>query len=274
MILEPVWNSSRDYREKGSTMEPFTMVLGAGILIGAAWPWIVAGGSVLAIPVLIAMIGLKHPRAAEGTSLVAVSVIASMGVIMGTWQRTIHWLLALEFTIPALAGLELERVLGYGLPLRIRLIVLGCLLLLTVSLMISLPDFRESWMSKDQKRMASLVPKGFVVGILGGWIGLGGGLLVMPTLLLSGVPFVAATGSAFVSIASLGMANALPYAVSNTIHWKILGAFLCGVVMGGATSLALIRKIGQPPTLSRMMMGGLAVISLIIIGVNVHSLYT
>lgn len=279
MILQPVWNTSRKYLEtkEDYSMEPFTMVLGSGVLIGAAWPWIAAGGSVLAIPVLMALIGFKHPRAAEGTSLVAMSAIACIGVIMVARQRTVQWIKTLEFTIPALAGLELERVWGYGLPLRIRLVVLGCLLLLTVSLMVSLPDLPESRpfrMPKGQQRRESLVPKGFVVGIVGGWLGLGGGLLVMPTLLWSGLPLVVATDSAFVSVASLGMANALPYAASNTIHWKVLAVFLCGAIMGLGASLALIRKIGHPPTLTRMMMVGLAVISLLIIGVNVHSLYT
>lgn len=255
-------------------MQPFTLALGAGILIGAAWPWIVAGGSVLAIPVLMALIGLKHPRAAEGTSLVAMTAIACIGVIMSAWQHTVRWVQTMEFTIPALAGLELERVLGYGLPLRVRLVVLGCLLLLTVSLMVSLPESRQSWMSRDQKRQASLVPKGFVVGILAGWIGLGGGLLVMPTLLFSGLPLMVATGSAFVPMASLGMANAFPYAITSAIHWKVLAIFLSGAIMGIGASLAVIRKIGHPQPLIRMMMAGLAVISVIIIGANVHGLYT
>lgn len=256
------------------TLEPMTLALGTGILIGAAWPWIVAGGSVLAIPAIIAVVGLRHPRSAQGTSIVAMSAIALLGTVTRVRQRSIDWVGTLEFTIPALAGLELERVLGYGLLLRVRLIVLGCLLLLTVSFMLSLPKSRDSCQSGDAKARVPRIPLGFVVGILGGWLGLGGGLLVLPSLLLSGLPLMAAAGSSFVSITSLGIANAIPYAASNTIQWKILGTFLLGVLLGTGLSGIVVRKIGHPPTLSRMVMYGLALLSLLIIGVNVHGLYT
>ncbi len=257
-----------------TTGDPFMWALGTGVLIGAAWPWLMAGGTVLAIPALLAVIGLKHPRVALGTSLMAMSSVAFIGTTFYAWRRSIDWLGTLDFTVPALAGLELERGLGFGLPLRVRLIILGCLLLLTSAFMLSLPESEDACLPGYSRSRSLLVPWGLIVGILGGWFGLGGGLLVMPTLLLSGLPLVAAAGSSFVSITSLGIANALPYATQDYVHWTILGLFLLGVAMGMGLSVVLIRKIGYPRSLSRMATYGLVLISLLIIGVDVHGLYT
>lgn len=256
------------------TLEPMTWALATGILIGAVWPWTFAGGPVLAIPAMMAVVGLRHPRLAQGTSVLAMSAIALLGTLTHIWQRSIDWVGAVEFTIPALAGMELERVLGYGLPLHVRLIVLGCLLLLTVSFVLSLPKNPEVCAPDEPRTLGRRVPLGLVVGMVGGWLGFGGGLLVMPTLMMSGLSPMMAAGSSLVSVTSLGVANAIPYAAGGMVRWQILGAFVLGVTIGVGASTAVGRRIGYPPTLSRVVMYGLALVSLLVIGVNVHDLYT
>ncbi|MGE3708905.1 MAG: TSUP family transporter, partial [Hyphomicrobiaceae bacterium] len=87
---------------------------------------------------------------------------------------------------------------------------------------------------------------GFVVGVLSGFFGIGGGFLIVPGLMFAaGMPLTFAIGTSLVAVAAFGAATAASYAASGLIDWKIAALFILGGVMGGAIGVALGRVLSQ-----------------------------
>jgi uncharacterized membrane protein YfcA len=86
---------------------------------------------------------------------------------------------------------------------------------------------------------------GLVAGFLSGFFGIGGGFLIVPSLVLAaGMPILNAVGSSLVSVTAFGLTTAGTYAWSGLVDWLLAALFIAGGLVGGligvrsATSLA------------------------------------
>ncbi len=265
--------------EGGASMPTLTMnqnllAIGSGFFIGVLLSLAGGGGSALAIPIMMYVIGVKNPRIAMGTTIVAIALTALVGAVPHTIRKSIKWSTALSFTMPALVGLTAGRNVATYLPQHLALVLLGCLMLFNASIMISIPVRRQQTNPGPRHTSSAIMPLGFLVGIMAGIFGIGGGFLVLPTMVITGVPLAAAVGSSLVSVGSLGLANAIPYALRNNIDWRIVAEY----VAAGALASASLAKWAPRLTRGRKLIKMLAVIlvlaSLYMIGINVHDLYT
>lgn len=115
---------------------------------------------------------------------------------------------------------------------------------------------------------------GFLSGAMAGFFGIGGGFLILPSLIFSGLSLVAAVGNSLVSVGSLSIVNAIPYAIDHHIDWRIVAEYIVGGSLGTVVRAPWAKKIGQTRTLSWMVALILVVASLYMIGINVPDLYT
>ncbi len=91
-----------------------------------------------------------------------------------------------------------------------------------------------------------LVTVGFVVGVLSGFFGIGGGFLIVPGLLgATGMPLINAIGSSLVAVTAFGMTTAVSYAVSGLVDWPLAGLFIVGGALGGIVGLQLARALSS-----------------------------
>jgi uncharacterized membrane protein YfcA len=95
---------------------PVTLLLGSGALVGVTLGLIGGGGSVLAVPLLVYLVGVPSTRVAIGTAAVAVALNAASGLATHARLGTVKWRCALVFSaagvLGALASASLGKRLG------------------------------------------------------------------------------------------------------------------------------------------------------------------
>jgi uncharacterized protein len=108
-----------------------------------------------------------------------------------------------------------------------------------------------------------LGPIGLGVGSLSGFYGIGGGFLVVPGLILgTGMPTIAAIGSALVAVGVFGTTTALNYAASGLVDWPVALLFIAGGIGGGWIGARLAQRLSaRRQTLTRLLGCMLVVVS-------------
>ena len=154
-------------------------------LVGASLGLLGAGGSIIMVPVLVYVVGVE-PHAAVPLSLLIVGATSLVSVAAHARGGEIRWGSALLLGGAALGG----SYFGSRLTARVP----GSLLLLTFGLLLVVVGFRM-WRSPERGRSASprrqprpwlISAAGAFVGVLTGFLGVGGGFLIVPVLVRVG----------------------------------------------------------------------------------------
>src|SRR6185503_8341337 len=88
------------------------LATGSGILVGFVLGLIGGGGSILAVPLLVYVVGVASPHAAVGTAAVAVALNAAAGVVAHARAGNIKWPCAVVFAFAGVLGAALGAELG------------------------------------------------------------------------------------------------------------------------------------------------------------------
>ena len=186
------------------------LAIGSGSLVGFTLGLIGGGGSILAVPLLVYVVGVSSPHVAIGTSALAVAASAAANLFGHTRAGTVKWRCALVFALSGIAGAAGGAQLGKMVD-GSRLLMLFGVLMVVVGLAMLRP--RKSGGNPDvmltRESMAKLLPLligiGFAVGALSGFFGIGGGFLIVPGLMgATAMPLINAIGSSLVSVTAFG----------------------------------------------------------------------
>ena len=232
------------------------------LLIGLSLGVLGGGGSILTIPVLHHVMGYSM-RNAVPMSLVVVGITSAVGAV-GHWrQGFVRLRTAVSLGIPAILGAALGADLGPRVRDDIRLTVFAVVMLSAAFTMYRGTRVRQLTVHPDPTVGRSdgrtvgdsavnrhLLPSyrltilpslvGFAVGLLTGFVGVGGGFLYVPVLsVLVGLPMRHAIGTSLVLIilsCAAGMARYLGNPAVLRLDWDVLALFtgiaLIGVVIG------------------------------------------
>ena len=174
----------------------------SGSMVGFTLGLVGGGGSILAVPLLVYLVGVPSAHIAIGTSAIAVAASAATNLAGHARARTVKWPCALVFAVSGIVGAAGGAQLG-KLVDGTRLLTLFGVLMVVVGLAMLRP--RKSGGNPDIKltreSMAQLMPWligiGFVVGALSGFFGIGGGFLIVPGLIgATAMPLINAIGRA------------------------------------------------------------------------------
>src|SRR5712691_4485279 len=83
---------------------PDFMAVFAGALVGLILGLVGGGGSILAVPLLVYVVGVKSPHIAIGTSAIAVAISAAANLAGHARAKTVKWPCALVFALAGIAG--------------------------------------------------------------------------------------------------------------------------------------------------------------------------
>lgn len=216
-----------------------------GLAMGVAVGTLGGGGSVLAVPVLVYVLGQSVPEATTG-SLIIVAVGAVAGTIGHARAKRVCWRHAGCFTVAAVPGIAAGTVAAESAS--------GSLLLAGFAL-VMLAAARAIWRKADepapeaaagqgercpQLRARRTALAGSAVGLLTGFFGVGGGFLIVPTLAI-GLAFTmraaVATSLAIVtSVAVIGFGAHLAAgrSVDVPVVLTTTGACIVGALGGAA----------------------------------------
>ena len=215
------------------------LATGSGGLVGFVLGLIGGGGSILAVPLLMYVVGVGSPHVAIGTSAVAVAASALGNVVGHARAGNVKWPCAVVFAASGIAGAALGSSLGKQLDGQKLLILFGMLMVAIAILMLrpkkNLGDANVvlTWESSP-RLLPRLVGIGFGAGMMSGFFGIGGGFLIVPGLVAAtGMPLLYAIGSSLVAVTAFGTTTAANYALSGLVDWPLVGLFIVGGLVGG-----------------------------------------
>jgi uncharacterized membrane protein YfcA len=171
-----------------------------GIFIGLVLGTIGAGGAILAVPGLIAVMGLST-IAATTSSLVIVGSAAVAGFMPRLKTKTVNVRLGLTFSALGILGTFVGTQLVKVVPESVQIILFATLMFGAAIAMWRGPVTESDAPVKSQWPLVFVVAS--AIGVLTGLLGVGGGFLIVPALvLILKVPTKAAAGTSLVAIAS------------------------------------------------------------------------
>jgi len=215
-----------------------------GVLIGLALGMLGGGGSILTVPVLVYVLG-QSPHSALATSL----IIVGSNALIGTWMHArsghVKWKQALLFGALGIPAAYLGAHLSQRLPDTLLMICFALLMLVIAASMLR----GGPKVNTDQQRVVwwKVALGGAGVGFLTGFLGVGGGFLIVPALvLLLGMRMQDAVGSSLVVIAINSLAGLLGHLSDGQQPWPLIGVFVAsgifGLLMGSQISQRISPK--------------------------------
>lgn len=206
--------------------------VGIGLTLGLTG----AGGSILTLPVLVYIADVP-PQQAVGLSLIIVGIAALVGALQRALAHEVHGKAVAMFAsagaVGAVAGSQLTQLLSPQM-----LMLIFAVLMVVVAVRMLLPTAASEQTTADCKPLRCL-SAGAVVGVLTGFLGVGGGFLLVPALLkFAKLPLKTATGTSLAIIACNSAIGFLGHMHDATVPWSMVGIYsaiaAAGVLLGGA----------------------------------------
>ena len=220
----------------------YLLGVGSGALVGFVLGLIGGGGSILAVPLIVYLVGVRNPHLAIGTSALAVAANAATGLVHHARAGHVKWRCAAVFAVAGVAGAAVGSTLGKQFDGQ-KLLFLFALLMIVVGIVMLRRKGQggNSEVTLDASNAANLAALGLSAGMFSGFFGIGGGFLIVPGLIAAtDMPMIYAVGSSLLAVTAFGLTTAANYAISGLIDWPLAIAFVAGGVVGslGGTKLA------------------------------------
>lgn len=221
------------------------LLLVYGLVVGVSLGLTGGGGSIITVPLLVYVVG-ERVHDAIATSLVIVGAIALSSFFTRLRQADVA--AGCVVGIAGLVGAVPGRLAAQFFSGRVLLLLFALIMLVAASAMFRSkryvnPNARRNWLL--------VLIAGVALGFLTGFLGVGGGFLIVPVLvLLLGMQMPTAIPTSLLVIA-LNCAAALAGALilrdgpqhGGDIHWMVALLFIVGGVAGGALGAAIARRL-------------------------------
>lgn len=173
---------------------PFVPVLLIGVLAGFLAGLFGVGGGILIVPALVLVAGMDQ-RLAHGTSLASVLPIAAASLITYASHGNVDWPVGLWLSVGAVAGAVIGTRLLHVLPER-TLAVLFIVMLVVSAIRLFTASDATGRSPISVLTVLALVGVGLATGVLAGLLGVGGGIVMVPAMIiLFGITPVVAKGT-------------------------------------------------------------------------------
>ena len=302
----------------------------SGAIVGFSLGLIGGGGSILAVPLLLYVVGITDAHIAIGTSALAVGVNALTNMVHYHRSGYVKIKEGLRFAIPGVAGTIVGSQLGLLTPSNGLLILFGIFMIIisvrmlrqstkvkgikiknltttlvakdNVSIVENNPNYNnddnteknnkfnnvKNNYSKDEdgdinvladdsnlynksantNKLLKLLTTGFLVGLAAGYFGIGGGFIIVPSLMHLGLNIIDAIGTSLIPVSMFGFSTAIRYSFSNQIEWVIALLFIVGGIGGGILGTRFASKLPKK-TLSMAFAFLLIIVAVYIISKSV-----
>lgn len=277
------------------------LTLLVGVVIGLVLGLTGAGGSVLAVPLLVFGLGYST-TVAVGISLGTVCAAAFFGSAQRLGLNQIAWIPAFIFAVSGITLAPIGVYLSGFIPQPFHIGSFGFLMLLIATKMLwqSLKSPEESLGVRAEARssvqeantpycktntvgklqlkgacVTLLVTSGVITGLLSGIYGVGGGFLIVPALtFLTGISMRSAIATSLVVISAISFSGFLAFILQPNAHEVLpvvaISLTICGALIGMLIGTALSKRIAGP-RLQQLFVGAITVVSVFTL-MNVRNL--
>jgi uncharacterized membrane protein YfcA len=222
----------------------------AGITLGL----IGSGGSILSVPVLVYIIGIE-PILATAYSLFVVGTTALVGGFQKATQKLVDFKKVLLFGVPTISAVFLTRkfivpaipdvifsTVNFTLHKSVLIMIVFAVVMISASVRMIKP-LKEKIINDDSKlNYFRIILQGLFIGLVAGFVGAGGGFLIIPALLfLAKTPMKMAVGTSLFIVAVQSLIGFVgDIRPDQIIDWKVVliftGCSIIGVFIGNYLS--------------------------------------
>lgn len=241
------------------------MLLGAfsGMLVGFTLGLVGGGGSILAVPLMVYLVGVKSPHVAIGTSALAVALNAAMGLFSHARHGTVKWRCGLTYAAAGVVGAFFGSTAGKAFDGQ-RLLFLFAIVMIVVGVMML--RRRNAVGDENAQCTRDNAPKvlgyGLGTGGFSGFFGIGGGFLIVPGLIAStGMPMINAVGTSLVAVTAFGLTTAANYAFSGLVDWVLAAVFIAGGIVGSLLGTKAAKRLSGSGHLGSIFAGLIFVVA-------------
>ncbi|GBF04494.1 membrane protein [Deinococcus aerius] len=219
-------------------------------LIGLSLGLLGSGGSILTVPVLVYLVN-EPEKLAIAESLAIVGAISLFGAIPYALKRQIDWRSVLWFGIPGVAGTYLGAALSVYLSGVAQLMLFAVVMLLAAIMMFRPGGAQPEAATNHKRSPLKIGAEGLVVGVLTGLVGVGGGFLIIPALvLLGGLPMSLAVGTSLLIIAAKSFVGFYKYVhvlgeQNLSMNWSLILIFAVIGILGSFLGARVGRKVSN-----------------------------
>lgn len=274
-----------------------------GLLIGLLLGALGGGGAILAVPVLVYLLG-QTPQEATASSLVIVGVTAAISTVHHARSGTVRWVVGIGFATAGMPASLLGAALNERTDAVVVLVSFALVMLASAGAMLwrtrprsaSSPDAAERGpiaSSPDATERASatsspgavsrgrrgafpntgLIGKvlgvGLVIGFLTGFLGVGGGFIIVPALVAAlDMPMSRAVGTSLFIMALNAGVSLLPRMSGDHLDWALIVPFTAAAVLGSLIGTSVADRL-PATTLTRAFAALLIAIGIGVIALEV-----
>ncbi len=225
------------------------IILGFGLaaLIGISLGLIGGGGSILTVPVFVYVLGFAA-KPAIAMSLPVVGMTSLVGAVSHWRAGNVELRTASYFGVIAMAGSYFGARVSSVIPGTIQLLVLSAVILAAAASMMRSIEPHQVPAETETRRVRMplwrAIVVGLAIGVLTGAVGIGGGFLIVPALvLMGGVPMKQAIGTSLLVIAMNSAAGFAGHHGTVDIPWRFLVSFTAVSVAGILVGTYLTRYL-------------------------------
>lgn len=218
-----------------------------GLAVGLLMGVLGGGGGVLTVPILVFLLG-ETPQQATTSSLVIVGVTALIGAASRWTSGGVRWRTGLAFGLPGIPAAYLGTAVNQRLDPALLLLAFAALVLVVAVALLAgtrrTPDSTQSTPTATGSGVATkvrpsavstvltVVPSALVIGFLTGLLGVGGGFLVVPALVIVlRMPMTWAVGTSLLVIAINSGASLVARAGVAEFDWSVIVPFTLAAVL-------------------------------------------
>lgn len=206
-----------------------------GVLIGAALGLLGGGGSVLTVPIFVYVLGFS-PREAIAMSLAVVSATSAFGTVSHWRAGNVNVRAAAAFGAVAMLGTLVGVRLARVVPETTQLVIFGAVMLAAALFMLRgrprCDDEGSALSATPIMSVLNVIPGGLLVGSLTGIVGVGGGFLIVPALVLMRMSLREAVGTSLLIITGTSVVGFLGYLGHVSLDWVAVALVAAGTLPG------------------------------------------
>ena len=224
------------------------------VVVGITLGLIGSGGSILSVPVLVYIMGIE-PILATAYSLFVVGTTALVGGFQKATQKLVDFKKVLLFGVPTISAVFLTRkfivpaipdvifsTATFTLHKSVLIMIVFAVVMISASIRMIKP-VKEKIINDDEKlNYFRIILQGLFIGLVAGFVGAGGGFLIIPALLfLAKTPMKMAVGTSLFIVAVQSLIGFVgDIRPDQIIDWKVVliftGCSIIGVFIGNYLS--------------------------------------
>lgn len=217
-----------------------TVALVLALLIGISLGALGSGGSIVTLPILVYVAGVA-PKPAVGMSLSIVGATSLLGCYVHLRHGNFRLRPALVFGLTGMCGSYLGSMGTHLISSRLLMLMFaGIMLVVGARMLLAKPPVVEP---KGECSLSTCIPAGLAVGLLTGFLGVGGGFLIVPALVwFAGLDARKAIGTSLGIIAANSLSGLIGQLRYSHWDWSLTAEFMVGSLAGMGFGVAIARR--------------------------------